>query len=111
MQSCDFSFDNPKEANERGFNFDPLKVSHFLIKHRPREASVVLNRSFLVRHVVELFWRCVLPSPRVPEKTLAGFTAHECVNTLSPRKGQRRLDAIELRYRFPLKVSVSRSST
>ncbi|KAK2547953.1 Cilia- and flagella-associated protein 74 [Acropora cervicornis] len=24
-KSCDFAFDNPKEANERGFNFDPLK--------------------------------------------------------------------------------------
>lgn len=78
LQSCDFSFDNPKEANERGFNFDPLKVSHFLINHRPREAGVVLNRSFLVRHALELFWRCVLPSLRVPEKTLAGFTAHVC---------------------------------
>lgn len=26
LQSCDFYFDNPKEANERGFNFEPLKV-------------------------------------------------------------------------------------
>lgn len=25
-KSCDFAFDNPKEANERGFNFDPLKA-------------------------------------------------------------------------------------
>ena len=27
LQSSDFYFDNPKEANERGFNFEPLKVS------------------------------------------------------------------------------------
>lgn len=25
-KSCDFYFDNPKEANERGFNFEPLKA-------------------------------------------------------------------------------------
>lgn len=31
LQSCDFYFDNPKEANERGFNFEPLKVRVFLI--------------------------------------------------------------------------------
>ena len=29
LQSCDFYFDNPKEANERGFNFEPLKVRVF----------------------------------------------------------------------------------
>lgn len=31
LQSCDFYFDNPKEANERGFNFEPLKVRVFWI--------------------------------------------------------------------------------
>ena len=31
LQSCDFYFDNPKEANERGFNFEPLKVRALLL--------------------------------------------------------------------------------
>ena len=26
LQSCDFSFENLKEANDFGFSFDPLKV-------------------------------------------------------------------------------------